>query len=117
MCSIKDVARLHYRKNQCHACSINSYTVFPNGDIGKCSETFIQTIGNVWNGVIDIEKNNIWTSTELDEECKDCVYLPLCQGGCRSSNFTKMPKCYVNKEILPDILKWYIESLESARNA
>ena len=112
MTPIREIARLNYKKRQCVSCSINSFTIYPNGDLGKCSETFLQIIGDVWKGVVDKETEALWVDTAINEECEECRYLPLCQGGCRSSYFTKMPRCYSYKEILPDILRWYVSTLE-----
>lgn len=112
MNSIRKVTRLNYRKNQCKSCHVNGYVIFPDGKLGKCSETFVQTIGDIWNGVIDKETYNVWTSVAIDKKCEECVYLPLCQGGCRSSKYTKMPQCFAHKNVLSDILKWYVESMD-----
>lgn len=115
MTPFRALARLNYKKCQCVSCSVNTYTVYPNGELGKCSETFHQKIGDIWNGVQDKETERIWTDTGVREECAACRYLPLCQGGCRSSYFTKMPQCFAYKEILPDILTWYVTRLEEGR--
>lgn len=113
MGNVRDIARLNYRAHQCRSCTEFGYSVFPDGQIGKCSETFVQKIGDIWNGVTDKETEAIWTSTEVDDGCRDCQMMPLCQGGCRSAKFTAMQRCYVNKDILPELLKWYVETLKS----
>lgn len=115
MTSIRRLARLNYKKHQCISCSVNSFTIFPNGDIGKCSETFIQTIGNVKDGIVNEEVAIRWTNTDISKDCENCIYLPLCQGGCRSSQFTKMPKCFAFKEIIPDLIRWYADHMEVLR--
>lgn len=112
MCSLNKVLRINYKKNQCMSCSKYGFSIFPNGKLGKCSETFKQTIGDVWKGVVDIQKYKFWTNVAIDNRCIECKYLPFCQGGCRSSYFTDMPKCYVNKPILSDLLVMYVEFLE-----
>lgn len=117
MAKIQNVARLNYKKHQCNACSRKSITILPNGDICKCSETFTQILGNINQGITDINSFNAWIDTQLDSKCELCKFLPLCQGGCRSSKFTKMPQCYPFKSIFNDILRWYVEELytEKAR--
>lgn len=112
MASVVNVARLKYRKHQCKSCNKNYCAFLADGKIVKCSETFNQILGDVWHGVIDKEHYDFWISGALDEKCKKCVYLPLCQGGCRSSYFTKMPQCFAYKPIIDDILKWYVSRLE-----
>ena len=115
MGSIRKLARLGYRKYQCHACHKCGFSIFPNGKIGKCDETFTQTIGDIWDGVSNEELYHYWTSPDLDEQCIDCIYLPICQGGCRSYRHTHMPQCFAHKNILPDLLKWYVEYMETQR--
>ena len=115
--NVRDIARLNYRANQCRSCSVYGHSIFPNGRIGKCSETFVQTIGDIWNGVQDVETERKWTSLEVDEKCRDCQFMPLCQGGCRSSMFTDMQQCYVNKDVFPELLRWYVQSLKEEKIA
>ena len=112
MTSAINVARLKYRKHQCKSCNKNYCAFLADGKIVKCSETFNQVLGDVWRGIIDKEHYDFWISDALDEKCKKCVYLPLCQGGCRSSYFTKMPQCFAYRPIIDDILKWYVSRLE-----
>lgn len=116
MSDIRRIARLGYRRSQCHACHECGFTIFPDGRIGKCDETFTQTVGDVWNGVTNREVYAYWTSHELDEYCKSCIYLPTCQGGCRASHHTKMPQCFAHKEIINDLLVWYIDYMDTKKN-
>jgi len=109
---IKSVCRLGYRKSQCHACHINGFAVFPDGSLGKCDETFTQKIGNIWDGVTDQNLYSYWTKKHIAKECESCQYMPLCQGGCASSVFTGISQCYVHKDILKDMLIWYISYLD-----
>lgn len=113
MNTIINVARLKYRKHQCKSCNKYSYAILADGKIVKCCETFKQILGDVWNGISDREHYDFWTSNELDDKCKTCVYLPICQGGCKSSHFTKMPQCFAYKPIINDILRWYVSKLDS----
>ena len=109
MGTVQKVLRLGFRKHQCHACHEYGFSILPDGKLGKCDETFNQVIGNVWDGIVDNETYSYWTSHDLEEECINCKYLPMCQGGCRSSRFNNMPKCFAHKTILPQILKWIVE--------
>lgn len=108
----KSLARLKYRKHQCSACGVNNYSILPNGDISKCSESFEHVVGNVFSGLSDVNLANKWLDTGLDEDCKMCNLLPLCQGGCRASRVTRMPRCTVFKDLLPDLLRWHVKHLE-----
>lgn len=113
MNAVINVARLKYRKHQCKSCNKHSCAILADGKIVKCSETFNQVLGDVWNGIIDKEHYDFWVSTTLDDKCKNCVYLPICQGGCKSSYFTKMSQCFAYKPIINDILIWYISKLDA----
>lgn len=108
---LKAVARLNYRKNQCSSCNKYGFSIFPDGRMGKCSETMHQYVGDIWNGITNKDIYEQWTTEDLDEKCISCKILPLCQGGCRSSKWTKMPQCVPYKNILPEILKWYVDTL------
>ena len=116
MSTVPNVARLKYRKRQCKACNINNCAILADGKIVKCSETFNQVLGDVWNGITDVDHYSFWTSTALDDKCKVCVYLPICQGGCKSSYFTKMMHCFAYKPIIEDILRWYVSRLDRKMN-
>lgn len=109
MATASILARLQYRKRQCSACGINSFSILPNGDILKCSEAFNCVVGNVCSGIIDENSAIKWTDPGLDEDCLHCTYLPLCQGGCRASRVTNMPRCSAFKSIIPELLEWYIK--------
>ncbi len=93
----------------CLAKSEHCIVIGPNGAIYRCNLDELvasNATGSVFNG---LEKNQIYnrfTSLELDGDCKDCCYLPICQGGCpiqdkNSSN----SNCKCNK------LKFKIEGI------
>ena len=111
LADLKLIARLNYKKGVCSSCSTNSIAIFPDGTIGKCSETFNQRLGDITNGITDKQLFDFWTSPEISEECKSCKLLPICQGGCKSSNFTAMPKCHPYKNIINDLIIWYVNKL------
>lgn len=112
MSTPKKICSLNYKRHSCFAWSKNSYTILPNGKICKCAETYNQIIGDIWNGVTDKKLYDYWTNWELDNQCLECVYLPLCQGGCKASHFTSMPQCFALKEIINDIICWYVNKIE-----
>lgn len=93
----------------CLAKSEHCIVIGPNGALYRCNLDELvasNATGSVFNG---LEKNQIYnrfTNLELDGECKDCCYLPICQGGCpiqdkNSSN----SNCKCNK------LKFKIEGI------
>lgn len=114
MTTMRQVSRLGYRKKQCMACNKFSYSVMPNGELIKCCESFTHIIGNVRDGITNHNEYGKWTSEEINDDCRKCVLLPMCQGGCRAGYFGVMDKCLVTKNILPDILRWYVGRMENA---
>lgn len=112
MATMRQVARLGYRKNQCMACNKSSYSIMPNGELIKCCESYSSIIGNVYHGIMNYNEYNAWTFEDLNDDCENCVLLPICQGGCRAGYLGSMERCIVTKDILPDILKWYVKRKE-----
>lgn len=115
LANLKLIGRLNYKRGLCKSCNTQSIAVFPDGSIGKCSETFNQRLGTVWDGIQDVALFDFWTSADVSDECKECKLLPLCQGGCRSSSFTAMPKCYPYKDILPEMIRWYVGKVKKSK--
>ena len=113
MSTPKKVAGLTYKKYACQAWSKNSYTILPNGDISKCAESYNRVIGNVWDGVINQEEYAFWINNTLNDSCTECIYLPICQGGCKASFFSRMPQCFALKPIFNDLLIWYVKHMDS----
>ena len=107
----RKLARLNYKKRQCNACSTQSFTIFPDGSLGKCSEVFTQKIGTIHDGITNHKVVAYWTRKTLDNECDLCVYLPICQGGCRAAKCSNMQQCFPHKDIFDKILVWYVDHL------
>lgn len=82
-----DAINLKFKGGQCYACHQGSFVVAPNGDLYKCTVTMKDknaVVGNVFDG---IDRNNYyfkWVNPILPKKCDKCVFLPLCQGGCRA---------------------------------
>ena len=70
------------------------------------------TVGNVFTGVKLNDSYFKWCDFNIPNECLNCKILPLCQGGCRASKATRMPKCIAYKEIIPQLLIMNVEYLE-----
>jgi uncharacterized protein len=112
MTTPRRAARMNGKKYSCNSRSAGTYAIFPNGNIGICSESASQVFGNVFEGIRDTEKRSKWTDGSIDKECESCTCLPLCQGGCMGSKYTQMNKCFLYKDAFPEILKWCIGYLE-----
>ena len=107
------IARLNYKRHACQAWSEHSLTILPDGKISKCCESYQKILGNIWEGITNTELYKFWINPNIDEKCKNCKYLPVCQGGCKSSYFSRMPQCFGYKEIFNSIIKWYMNYLEN----
>ncbi|MCH5179734.1 MAG: SPASM domain-containing protein [Erysipelotrichales bacterium] len=107
-----------FKNGFCLAKSEHCIVIDPHGKIFRCNldELIDQnSTGSVYKG---LEKNDIYNefiSLELDETCKKCTYLPICQGGCpvqakNSSNSNcKCDKFKFKVEAISHLLtKYYI---------
>lgn len=112
MGDVRKIARINYRPNACQAWSLNSYTILPDGKMSKCCESYHQIVGDVSNGITNQELFNFWVNPKLDEKCENCKLVPICQGGCKASKFSKMPQCIMLKPHFDDFLKWYVSYLD-----
>ncbi len=80
----------------CYAEREHQLIVAPNGDIFKCSVTRFE--GNDRVGYLDEDGQLVKDATawrrwvekpaSFPEPCSDCVFLPLCMGGCRKLRHT-----------------------------
>lgn len=113
MTKAENVIGLKRKVRSCSARNINSVAILPDGRFSKCSEAFNQIIGNLDKGVTDTKTYNEWTTVNLDEGCKECVYLPVCNGGCQAARYTNMEICFPTKNIHDDIVRWYINYLDN----
>jgi radical SAM protein with 4Fe4S-binding SPASM domain len=111
--SVKHIIRINRKYTSCQACNIGSSTILPNGDISKCSESFNTLYGNVHDGITDEKGFKEWSTREIEPECKDCIFMPICQNGCEGSRHTDMPKCFAFKPVINDMLIWYVEDLQN----
>lgn len=99
------IINLKYIKSHCMACNKNNFSVLPNGNIIKCANLPEICIGNVESNLCNQAVIDEWSEPTIDNECSRCVYLPLCQGGCIASKYGNMRKCFIYKEIMPQLLK------------
>ena len=83
----EDAINLKFKGGQCYACHQGSFVIAPNGDLYKCTVTMKDKkaiVGNIFDGV---DRNNYyfkWVNPNLPKKCNKCIFLPLCQGGCRA---------------------------------
>lgn len=96
----------------CTAETENCYVIDDRGDVYKCWDEVGRLEHRCFN-ILELESTNymviakylVWDPFE-NEKCKDCVYLPLCFGGCKfqRTNLNKSV-CGFNEEILKSYLE------------
>lgn len=110
--------RFHYQKHRCFACNANSFVIDADGKLYKCCEAKEKGRTNIGNVFSDFEVSQEylnWVNNELEPECEACVFLPMCQGGCKAAELTEHPvKCFLNKNVLDDLLRVYVNRKKSA---
>lgn len=96
---------LSYRKTTCFACWESSFVINPIGKLFKCSTCLDHSIGNVGDGFNLSEEYFKWCDVSIKNECRKCIFLPLCQAGCQAGQLGYHPtKCFIEKDIIKDIL-------------
>lgn len=102
-----------YKSNQCFATALNSFVIYPDGKLYKCVEDVSKDVGDVWHGVRLNETYYKWCSFSINEGCKDCKYLPLCQGGCRAGHLgVGKVTCFLQKDIVKELVIDYVKWCE-----
>lgn len=110
----------------CGAQKLNNYVISPNGDLYKCWEDIAdktRSVGNVVSGFRDINNINynyiLQKSGFEQEECKKCLFLYSCMGGCprariKNQNINKElnPICTVIKKNPEEFLETFYEMQE-----
>lgn len=74
-----------FKNGFCLAKSDHCVVIGPNGLIYRCNLdelTETNATGSVYSGLVKNSVYHQFTNLELDEQCKECAYLPMCQGGC-----------------------------------
>jgi radical SAM protein with 4Fe4S-binding SPASM domain len=94
------------------------FTVDTAGRLHKCQHAIIEgendAFGDVENGITNEEKHDRWLSLAYPlDECRECICLPLCQGGCRhralSGDYHNL--CHPLKNSLKELLVLYYRKL------
>lgn len=96
----------------CETCIKNNYVLHPSGDIFKCTVGFEQEkrvggISSTGELEIDYGISSRWLSHVPgdDQQCRECILLPLCQGGCRYMRFVGKRPCPYEVDDLDGIVE------------
>jgi len=96
----------------CSTRASNELVVDTEGRLFKCMQTATDdqhTIGSCQTGLEYNEELSKWLFPKEYEECKDCIYMPICQGGCkgfRSLNNPLISPCVIEKYYMDVILDY-----------
>jgi len=70
----------------------NSFTIHYDGTLFKCVGMIGHqeyACGDIWSGIKDYRSQYHLDQWQKEEKCRECVYLPLCFGGCRFMAFQR----------------------------
>ena len=70
----------------------DAFVIHYNGSIFKCVAMIGHpqfAVGDVWQGIDDYQEIYGLDTWRKNKECGQCVYLPLCFGGCRGMEFQR----------------------------
>lgn len=103
----------------CNASLSESIIVKPNGEIYACDSCISdknQIIGIITDeGFINYtETSKMWKGyIELEKECRCCILLPVCMGGCRRKRLKEIIECPISKRYIIKCLDDYLKNVNS----
>lgn len=86
---IKDIKEILpcRQKESCIAKNMNKVIIGADGNLYKCLQQILNeenSVGNLESGLRPIMHMNCYHTKEFRNECKPCIFLPLCMGGCEA---------------------------------
>lgn len=82
----------HLQPSPCEVDVEDAFTIHYDGSLYKCP-TLIghehYKAGDIWQGMADFSASHHLNHWQRQEQCRECVYLPLCFGGCRYVEFQR----------------------------
>lgn len=96
----------------CSTRATNELVVDTKGNLFKCMQTATNdqyAVGSCKAGLEYNSELKKWIIPETHKECTDCIYMPICQGGCkgfRSLNNPLISSCIMEKYFMDTILKY-----------
>ncbi|CVH78667.1 molybdenum cofactor biosynthesis protein A [Coriobacteriaceae bacterium CHKCI002] len=94
----------------CSTRATDEIVIDQDGRLYKCMQTACRnqcSVGNVERGLILNEELAKWVTPTTPDDCSDCIYMPICQGGCkgfRSLNDPRISPCVNERYYLDAIL-------------
>jgi uncharacterized protein len=106
---VKDIlASIPDRKYKCIAYLTNTYLIYPDGRVGKCSQAMSEGdfIGDISH--IDFMKMGKWCNNQISDKCKNCKLFPLCNSGCRYEELHNRKNCMIDETVFLHKLNMYL---------
>lgn len=113
--------RINPRTLSCYGWDMTTFAIGPDGELYNCQHELGQpefVVGDVRTGMYITERLVNEHSNDISPQCKDCLYLPVCQGGCffsmRAGNSSAQCqsirfKCKIRMKLLLDFLSKNLE--------
>lgn len=109
----------------CAASCINSYVIGPSGEIYKCWVDVgkkEKVVSNVFDGKLAnyiLPTYTVGSDMFSDKRCKDCVFMPICDGGCIERRYTQnhnkisYDPCPIDEDDFLSLIElYYIKSMK-----
>lgn len=114
--NLSDVYLLNYKTSRCFATNYKGFTIDPEGNLYKCSHVMdpIDSIGNIYAYNPYNPSKLIFENVTLKSKCIKCVFLPICQGGCKAAELEKSQTshCFLWKNKINSVLENIIKRRE-----
>lgn len=111
----KDLFDISFKEGQCYACTEGSVVISPTGKLFKCALAMKDSsmcIGDIFNGIRHNANYFKWVTPIIPKECIDCIFLPLCQGGCRAGYFGYAEfGCYRTEYDFDSVIEYKIQRM------
>lgn len=100
---------LSTKRTRCFACQTKGFVITPDGVLFKCPMAIADAnakVGDIWNGITNEAVMDCWCNIELKTQCHTCVFMPVCQGGCRAGELGySSERCFPQKEFVDEMLR------------
>lgn len=96
----------------CSTRATNELVIDTKGTFYKCMQTSTsdqKSVGNCKEGLVLNDELAQWLIPRTPKECENCLYMPICQGGCKGFRSLANPlvsPCVIEKFFLKTILKY-----------
>ena len=114
-----NILEIKLKTGECYACTNGGIAISPKGEFYKCAlaaKDKSAVVGNIKDGIQYNSAYKKWVTEEIPSECKKCIFLPICQGGCRAGYLGYAEfGCYRNKLSFKDVVEYQIQKLTNTK--